>query len=213
MINTQSKIDLEVDAMAVLGKLIIYNNGYYWTLNTLRFFLGWKAMRILATTTWLMRKGLISKNLGIFKHTDDGIEYYEGARLKPEFSVNTTDWKNEALTGLCKPRNDRVDGDWQRSDMTMAAIPDGMSHRKEYQSPEDILFEKEDRKRLEMREKWAAKSLNLSVSEFRTMVKSGQARQCDGLDGVSPHIGKFRKNGTQLHCLECQKKTRNKWNQ
>jgi hypothetical protein len=158
---------------------------------------------------WLKEQELVYECQDVFRKTKKGEQYHEDIKSKPDMTINNNDWKTEVLTGVKQNEPKRSDGDWQRS-----KIDNGVLHKSSClktcneTTPENILYEKEDKLR---RERRLSKDLNVTVAKLRELIKLGRIKMCNGIEGY-PHVGRFHKKGLYLrpYCVECMKKRRRK---
>ena len=201
--SKQTQIDTEVDGNKLLATLLRYQipEGVTWTADSLCVHLGWPIRRVSMAGLWLQRKGYISIRGGLYLSSSEGENYYDESKSKPTVGGNIQAFKDEVLTGVKQTTTKRDGPDWQRSEITRGALPKGGSRG--YHDPEEdaINFDMAARA-----EKEGARSVGVSVEEFRVLMAEGRIALCKGWDGVG-HVGRFHKKGERLHhlCAACRK--------
>ena len=205
MTKTQQKIDLELDANRILSTLQLYPPSTIWTPTVFSDVLGWGVTRANSALLWLESKGYISVNLGEYRTTMDGTEYYKEFHASPQLESDSHTWTTEARTGL-RTHGPRNNPDWQRSPIKRAAIPCDKPMLANDATPEDAYGRAESAAR---QEEELANMLGVSVDEYRRLQEEGRVKMCRGVDGEE-HLGKFHRMGKRLQhlCVECSREKR-----
>ena len=203
MTSAQSKIDIEVEAMLILQKLLQFQNGVIWTASIFSDVMNHDIEKVKAGLKYLIDRGYVRYSLGSYSKTDEGCEYYESARDKSSIQSSAGAWKFEALTG--------IDNRGKKSAIVNGAIPRGTFYPRESSDPESCFFEKEEQQKMKAREAKAAQLLGLSVEKFRELFEDGLIKLCMGASKNDPHLGRFHRkgNGTRHMCVACMKGIRN----